>query len=206
MTEYLWTSPGGLYVVPDSFKREFLAEFPSYRIRWSLKKHNWQVEQQIGRGALAPFRIDPDDDSLIRARDGYWLVFELSPGGRMPCPAVVERFPLQHCNWSVDVPIRTWKEARCTNCRLKGRDGRTIACHWPFDGSLLDHLRHTDPLRGGTERQRAETDRVNQALLKEAERKRADAMTSLDYVDYRWLSGIAASSGRRRKIDDTTFR
>lgn len=197
-TEYLWKSPGGQYVVPDEWRQRFLAEFPDYRVRWSLKKGCWQLEQQCGRGALPPLRIDEADDSLVRARDGYWLVMEFSPGDRMPCPGVIQNNPRQVCGWPMKVAMRESRESTCSVCRSKGRDGRTMAAHWPFDELLLEHLRFTDPLKGGTIRQRLKADARNAAMLKEAERQQSDFNTSLDYVDYRWISGIASSTGRQR--------
>lgn len=202
---FLWTSPGGVYTVPDSWREAFLSEFPDYRVRWSLAKGSWHVEQRCGRGALPPFRIDPFDDSLIRARDGYWLVMEFQPGNRMPCPAITTRYPLQRCGWTLSIERGRSKEAVCAWCRRQGRDGRTMAAYWPFDETLLEHLRYSDPLRGGISRQRADADARNQAMLAEAERKRRDACTSIDAVDYRWLSGIGASGATRRQVDGSTF-
>lgn len=216
MTEYLWQSPGGVYVVPDEWRRQFLAEFPDYRVRWSLKKGCWQLEQSYGRGALPPVRLDEADDTLVRARDGYWLVMEFSPGDRMPCPASIthessgER---QRCNHTLKVPMRKGAEIRCPNCRAHGRDGRTMASYWPFDELLMEHLRRTNPLTHGTvrvaghTRTRAayEADRANDLMLREAEKAQAAAVSSLDYVDYRWLAGIPTAGATRRQIDHTTF-
>ena len=199
--DYCWSSPGGLYVVPDEWRQRFLAEFPDYRVRWSLSSHNWQLEQQCGRGALAPFRIDPADDSLIRARDGYWQVMTFQPGDRMACPAVITRNPLQRCGWTMSVPHRKSAEATCANCRKQRRDGRVFAAYWPFDELLLDHLRYTDPLRDGTRRQRVASDARNQQLMTP---KPVDA--GIDAVDHRWATGIPSAGFTRRQIDDTTFR
>lgn len=200
MTEYTWTSPGGVYVVPDEWKERFLAEFPDYRIRWSLRQQNWQVEQRCGRSALAPFRIDPFDDSLIRARDGYWLVMTFQPGDRMACPAVISAYPRQQCGWTMTVAHRKSKESVCDMCRFKRREGRTMAAYWPFDELLLEHLRYTDPLRGGTTRQKTDSDARNHRLMNP---KPADS--GIDAVDHRWLTGIASSTGRTRYVDDKTF-
>lgn len=203
MTEYVWRSPAGAYNVPDEFRRKFLNEFPGYRIRWSLKESNWHIEQPAGRGALPPFRIDPADDSLIRAKDGYWGVMKIQPGDRMACPAVVERFPLQTCGWTLKVPFRKTAETRCENCRKAGRDGRSFAGYWYFDESLLEELRRTDPLRDGIRRISAEADANNACLAAEGERRASDAVTSIDSVDYRWISGIPSSTGlKRRTIDE----
>lgn len=203
--EYLWSSPGGAYHVPDQWRREFAAEFTGYRVRWSLKDAAWQIEQPAGRGALPPFRLDPHDDSLIRAADGFWLVMTTSPGDRMACPTVVTPFPRQVCGTILKVPFRRSGEVTCPTCRGAHRDGRIIAGFWPFDGALLDRLRRSDPLRDGTRRTSSDADAFNAALLARAEAKRRDAITSLDSVDYRWLTNIPTAGATRRAISPGDF-
>lgn len=207
----LWASPGGQYRVPDGWRQRFLADFPDYRVRWSLRDGCWQIEQRCGRSALPPVRIDPHDDSLIRAADGYWLVMAFQPGDRMACPAVVDRHQNQRCGATLAVSHRKAKETVCRACRAKGRDGRTMAAFWPFDELLLEELRRTDPLRihdgrNGIQRASAAAAAQNARILAEAEWKRRDAVTSIDAVDYRWLTGIPSTTGRSRRIDATTFR
>lgn len=207
MSATCWTSPGGLYVVPDDFRIRFLREFPDYRIRWSLTLQRWQLEQRCGRGALPPIRISPEDDGLIRARDGYWLVMAFQPGNRMACPSVVTRFPdRQTCGMTLPVASRRSAESVCPSCKAHGRDGRHMVAYWPFDELLLDHLRYSDPLRDGTRRQRLDADARNAARKAALEADVRDAKTSLDAVDYRWLAGIASSTGIRRQVDASTFR
>lgn len=199
MTEYVWHAPAGAYNVPESFRRLLEREFPGYRVRWSLRDSCWHLEQPCGNSALVPFRIDPSDDTLIRARDGFWLVMKIQPGDRMPCPNVVERFPRQICNWTLKVPQRKVAEVRCPVCAKAGRDGRAFAGFWPLDEGLIEELRRTDPLKGGTAAARATADASNKLLLAEAERKLRDATTSLDAVDYRWIAGIPSSTGLSRR-------
>lgn len=214
MTEYLWSSPGGVYRVPDEWRRQFLAEFPEYRVRWSLAERCWHLEQAYGRGALPPLRIDEADDSLVRSRDGYWLVMKIQPGDRMACPGIIQKTPRQVCDNTIRVPTRRTGEAVCGNCRRKGRDGRTIAAFWPFDATLLDELRRTNPLthgiikKDGKVQTRAayEADQANARMEKERDRVLHDGVTSIDQVDHRWLTGIPTAGATRRQIDDTTFR
>jgi hypothetical protein len=214
MTEYLWKSPGGTYTVPDEWRQKFLKEFPEYRVRWSLAERCWHLEQAYGRGALPPLRIDEADDSLVRSRDGYWLVMKIQPGDRMACPGVIQKVPRQLCENTIQVPSRRTGEAVCGNCRQKGRDGRTIAGFWPFDETLLDELRRTNPLthgivkKDGKTQTRAawEADQANARMLQERDRIMHDGVTSIDQVDHRWLTGIPSAGFSRRKIDDTTFR
>ena len=214
MTEYLWASPGGAYTVPDRWRQQFLSEFPDYRVRWSLQEQCWHLEQAYGRGALPPTRIDPFHDSLIRARDGYWLVMKIQPGNRMACPGVVSLHPRQLCGTTMRVPSRTAGEVVCANCRAHGRDGRTIAAYWPFDETLLDALRQTNPLTRGVVKHNGKTqtraayeaDQANARMDAEKDRKLKDTTTSLDAVDYRWIADIASSTGRQRRyINDHDF-
>jgi hypothetical protein len=106
----------------------------------------------------------------------------------------------------MNVSHRQAKESICSVCRSKGRDGRTIAAYWPFGEALLESLRDSDPLKGGTKRLSKRSDSANAGIIREGERQAADAMTSIDQVDYRWLSGIPTAGATRRTIDDTTFR
>lgn len=212
-TDYCWASPGGTYCVPDDFKARFLAEFPTYRIRWSLKDSNWHIEQRIIGESIPPFDISPEDDTLIRFRDGCWRVMAIQPGDRMPCPGIIQKRPRQVCGFSLNVPHRVTREVVCPICRSKGRDGRTIATFWPFDECLIEHLRRGNPLTYGVVKEEGKTqtraafevDRRNALNAAEADRRRRDAGT-LDAVDYRWLTGIGSSSGRSRHADDLTFR
>lgn len=157
--------PGPTYSISDTFLREFTREFPEYRIRWSFKKRCWHIEQHCGRNVLPPFRVETTDDRMIRARDGFWLVMEVQPGDRMPCP---------RCDNTLYVPIMKFGEARCENCIMHGRDGRTACGYMPFTSVMLDHLRRTDPLRGGTQRLAAEADAANQQMLKDAAKRTHD--------------------------------
>lgn len=204
MTEFVWASPGGTYRVPSGFKSRFLSEFPTYRIRWSLKQSQWLVEQQIGSGALPPINIDPFDDSMIRARDGYWLVMMFRPGTRMACPT---------CGLDMSVALCKTAESTCLPCKSRKRDARVMTGYWPFDERLIEHLRRTDPLRGGIMkdtsgklrvRASVDADRANQRMQDRAEAKRKDAST-LDAVDYRWISGIPTAGATRRQLDTKDF-
>lgn len=209
---YEWDSPGGTYRVPDAFRTRFLTDFPDYRIRWSLTSRCWLVEQRCGSNVLPPVSIDEAADDLIRAVDGYWLVMSFQPGDRMACPGIIQKLPRRTCGYTLMVPHRAGREVVCPICRAKGRDGRTIAAYWPFDECLLDALRRTNPLTWGITkvgsktmtRAAATADAANRRLLADAEARRRDAGT-IDAVDYRWISGIGASTGLRRQIDSKTF-
>lgn len=162
---------GPVYTVPTDFAKRFLAEFPEYRIRWSFRRNNWQIEQVYGRGALPASDISPENDGLIRERDGYWLVMEVQPGDRMACRSVISRHPTEYCNLTLSVPLRTTAETVCLECKQRGRDGRQMACYWPFDETFLDHMRKTDPLRDGIRRVSREADASNEAREADIDRR-----------------------------------
>lgn len=174
-------SPGGVYVVPPDFVHRFESEFPQYRIRWSLKKKCWLIEQHCGRAALSPLRIDAHDDSLIRARDGFWLVMEIQPGDRMSCP---------RCGNIISVMTRKFGENRCENCIQHKRDGRVVAGFFPFCEGLLEHLRRTDPMRGATARLAKEADAQNQKILEMLRRKTSNTVEAGTKDAFNRIMGI----------------
>lgn len=192
MTEYVWSSPGGLYVVPDEWRQRFLAEFPGYRVRWSLQRQQWQVEQPYGN-PLPHLRNDPFDDTLIRRRDGFWLVMAFQPGNRMPCPGIIDRG--QRCGMPISVATRRTAESVCAQCKLMRRDGRTMASYWPFDECLLEHLRFTDPLRGGIQRARQDVDLRNATRERRLERDASNAVQAHAADLHRHVVGIKQWSG-----------
>lgn len=188
-TEYVWASPGGAYVVPDGFKKRLADEFPGYRVRWSLKAQHWMVEQKVDNPDL-PLKADPFDDSMIRAKDGYWQVMAFQPGDRMGCPI---------CGTTMKVAIREAAESVCPQCRKDGLDGRTMAAYWPFDECLLEELRMTNPLTWGFSKidgklrvvASEKADRANDAMLREADRVQSDITTSTTIEAYNRLVGIS---------------
>jgi len=108
------------------------------RIRWSVKRGEWHIEQKVGRAAVPPTYVSEVDDDLVRAKDGYAYVMAIRPGDRMPCP---------ECGLTVHVPVFEVSEATCDYCRFKGRYGRYAACHFPLSDMLLEHLKKISPER-----------------------------------------------------------
>ena len=138
------------------FQRRLDEEFHGrLRIRWSLQRHEYHIEQRVGRAVIPPLRIEEGRDDLIRARDGYDFLMAIRPGTRMPCPT---------CHLDVSVPIMEFRETACPHCAIKGRDGRITACYFPLGERLLDELRARDPLKGGPARMRAMMDAANARL------------------------------------------
>jgi len=172
---------GPIYTVPQDFAKEFFREFPDYRIRWSFQKNCWLIEQKCGRNTVPTFRVDRNDDRLIRMRDGYWLVMELQPGDRMACPT---------CGHDMKVAHERWAESTCQLCLKNGRDGRAMAGYFPFGPRLMDHIRKTDPLRGGTERARKEQDLANQRREEAQERATSNIVEAGTKADFNHIFDI----------------
>lgn len=164
------------------------------RIRWSPKREAWHIEQQVGRAASPPYRIDPYDDSLIRAKDGYAFVMEVRPGDRMPCPA---------CRTELKVPMMETAEVRCGYCKMQGRDARIRAAYYPLGELLIDYLRKIDPERGATKELADEADRANRALLAAQERNVMNSVEAAGKQDFTNIMGIQSVgyTGRERMWD-----
>lgn len=165
---------------PTTFVNRLREVNPDLRIRYSYKRDCWQIEQKVGRGALPPIHIDPYDDNLIRAKDGYWLVCEVRLGTKMPCP---------DCGKTIKVAALQFKESRCEYCISLGRDGRHTAGYFPLEEILLEHLRFLNPLTGGIERNAKMVDEFNKKLLETRERDMAN-LTETMKDDYAYMAGI----------------
>ncbi len=135
---------------PASFARQLASEFNGrLRVRWSIKRGEWHIEQQVERGkAMLPRVINEADDAAVRYRDGYVFVLAVRNGTRMPCP---------RCGTELRVPIRQFGEVTCPTCQpISHQPHKVRACYWPLDDSLLEHLRRFDPHRDGYRRMLAD--------------------------------------------------
>lgn len=169
-------------VAPEEFTAKLRREFPDLHIRWSNKLQCWQVEQQVGRGALPPFRFDNDtNDRYVRARLGRWLVCQVAPGDRVPCP---------ECKGTLNVPHLKFAEVTCHYCVVQGKDGRTTAGYFPLSGPLLEHLRRTDPRRDAIRRLAAEADAANAKMLEDKSRSVKNDIQAITLEDFNLMFGI----------------
>src|SRR5262245_34380508 len=94
----------------ELLEREFRGEL---RIRWSVKRQEWHVEQRVGRASTLPHRGDPDRHRQLS--DGYAFHFAVQPALRRPCP---------DCRFPMDVGELRFIEARCGYCGYVGKSGR----------------------------------------------------------------------------------
>jgi hypothetical protein len=176
---------------PKDFTAKLKQEFPDLRIRWSKKQSSWQIEQKVGRGALAPFRLNETDDRYIRARDGFWLVCQVTPGDRIPCP---------ECFLPLSVPHLSFKEVKCENCVSKGKDGRVSAGFFPLSTALLEHLRETDPRRDAIRKMAEKADKANALLMEQKARERHNEIEAitLDYFNEMFAIQSVGYSGKEK--------
>jgi hypothetical protein len=166
---------------PD-FARRLRDEFGGrYRMRWSVKRNEWHLEQQVGVGAAdPPFRVDEGDDSLIRAKEGFAFVMAIRTGTRMPCPTEFgPKWDRQECGFEMKVPIMETREAVCEKCRAEGRDGRHAVAYYPLSDALIQHIRHIDFALGHNEDLKKMMDDRNQLLM---DTKRKDTLNDIDAI------------------------
>jgi hypothetical protein len=166
---------------------EFLARLKEvsdgrFRIRWSVARGEYHIEQKVETAADLPIRISEIDDSLICARDGYWFVFAIRNGDRMACPA---------CGLTIKVPVMEFKEAVCDHCRTKGRDGRYPAAFWPLNDRLIEHIRMIDPFRDDSAANLAErADEHNARMQASREREAFGEVEAVTAENFNRLVGI----------------
>lgn len=157
--------------IPDSFAWSLHDQFDGkFRVRWSVKTLRFQIEEKLRCAVLPPIHIEADDDDLIRAVEGYGCFAEVCPGTLTPCG---------RCGKDRHATVRDFIATACAHC-----GDRAIAVFWPLDDSLLQHLRYTDPNRGGYDVLRSNRDRnlrMNDLRLKSAFRE-ADARAVDDVV------------------------
>ena len=150
---------------PRSFVDSLKKQLPHLRVRWSRQADMWHIEQKVARSVQLPLYVSEWDDRAIRARDGYAFVVAITNGDRVGCP---------RCRAEVHVPVLRMQQAICPRCRAA-----FAAAYYPLADALLEHLRYTDPYRGGSERQIHEIDVHNE---RREYRKRRDAMNEAGAV------------------------
>jgi hypothetical protein len=152
-------------VAPEWFVRQLKQEHDGrLRIRWSLARLRWQIEQKVDTAKLAPFHVDSLDDDAIRAIDGYARVCEICPGSITPCSntGLDGKTP---CGYDLRVPYGQFVQIKCPQCRINGFNGGQIVAHFELNEGLLNHLRSIDPNRGAYERQRAHLRSANRKIM-----------------------------------------
>ena len=138
-----------------------------YRIRWSVGRNRWQVEEKIGRQTPRKRRFANTDDEAIKEEQGYKLLFEVTPGDRTRCPRCAK--------WMKVTAATRPRTSKCQACRKEWK-----FCFMPSWNDLLVHLRYIQPERGGFERVLADTDHGN------AEREKSNTRTMRRNTEAIW--------------------
>jgi len=147
--------------VPTQFARELHDTFNGrFRLRWSNRQQEFQLEQKVFTGQVIPPNVDESgrfvfDDAYERARDGYVYIMTIRQGDRMPCPT-------EGCMHEIHVPVMHTGEASCPI------HGKVKAAFFPLNHTLIAHIRDMDPLNGGPERMR------NRMRVKQLEKQKRD--------------------------------
>lgn len=168
--------------VPDAFARRMKDEFGSrLRIRWSERRREFHIEQQIGRGEVIapPRKAGTYSDEWIAAKDGYARVMTIRVGDRMPC---------SNCNATLKVPVLKTGRVTCHRCN-RGM----VAAHFPLEGdALIQHLRSIDPLSNPeVERQTLQALRQHEAATeRSAERELSTYSEAMWKDNFTRLFGI----------------
>lgn len=130
-----------------------------YRLRWSMEKKLWVIEQKIGRGVFEVYG-HPESDSTIRLRDGYALVLEFRSDPIFKCPS---------CGFHLRAPEMKIAEIRCGYCELTNERQIFYTGYYPLCDRLLEKLESTHPRRAHIWRK--EMDDRNKQIVKEVERR-----------------------------------
>jgi hypothetical protein len=163
-----------MYYAPTDFVRRLSDTFNDrLRIRWSIAKQEFHIEQKVLSAALPPFRISEIDDRMIRARDGYHFVMAVKAGNHVPC---------RTCHLRCRVPELRTGEIRCDYCGTKQRNPkREFGGYWPLNDLLIDHLKKISPENDGHLKAVIEQDR--QDVRRETTRKR-DIFNHIESATY----------------------
>lgn len=151
--------------IPDWFRDQLYREFDGrLRIRWSVLRQAFRLEQKVGRAAAPPHRLDEADDRTRCAVDGYDLFLEVTRGDRMPCP---------ECGHELHLTPLQIREAVCPRCRERERQGRWVMGFFPLNDSLLQYLRLCDSTL---------TDQHARVAALDEDNLRLDAVTEKDFT------------------------
>jgi hypothetical protein len=175
----------------------------SYRLRWSPGRSTYMIEQRVGRAVFAGWDelSAGDQDSavgasatedLIRVRDGYSLVMEVSASPTFKCG----------CGYVFQLTPLKWKEYRCPACLRAGEKNFYYVAYFPLCDKLLEQLEQTSPARAH------EFNRLMEArnVEKRAAAERAQA-AQLEDVAHEWYDSSAGYipkvglAGRRQHND-----
>lgn len=188
--------------VTEAVERRFDGRF---RLRWSDVDHMYLFEQKVRRGIAEGFaptgykngqerKRRYEDD--IRARDGYILTMQISPGTHMHCKV---------CHTELKVPAFKSAVVSCPFCAMKGRRVTYTVGYFPISDSLLDEFDKMDINRGGHERMQANQAKRERMREMERESKLWGTAEAAFRDDFRALVGIPQRGMHGKVLTGTEF-
>jgi hypothetical protein len=156
------------------------------RIRWSLERGEWHIEQRVKRGLFAGQRPtkrgwDETHDRYIQNRDGVILIMSIRTGDRMPCP---------RCGSELKVPYYETHHVKCELCSLRGKPKHVAAVYMPLGDKLIGYLKSIDPENPISESLAEDLDRQNMALAASMERDALRESEAAFHLNYNRVVGI----------------
>jgi len=113
----------------ESFNTKLQRDYPRYRARFSPHTDTIKIEVKMGSGYwnTDPALFAENPDLYIQTRDGYVEWAEITPGDRTRCV---------NCTNTVKVPIKEFKEVRCSWCDTM----QPVRAYFELNDDLLYHF------------------------------------------------------------------
>jgi hypothetical protein len=174
---------------PESFVERLNSEFRGrLRLRWSLERGEWHIEQKVRRGIFPGERPtndkrgwDETSDSYIRHRDGVVLVVAVRTGDRMPCP---------RCHSELKVPFMVTNVVTCGLCKIRGKQSHWPVMFVPLNDDLINYLKKIDPENPISEGLAEQLDQQNELYAQVMEQDAVNQGVAAFEQDYRRVVGI----------------
>lgn len=147
-----------------------------YRLRWSVGRQRWQIEEKQERARTKTRPISAIDDEGIREIEGYSLVSEIAPGTRAKC---------DRCFSEMRVTEQKFKTTKCPGC---GKEH--VICYWELGEGLLEHMRKINPDSGGIDRVFTEVDAKTKTRNIGRQRDLRNTGESILKADYNFIHDI----------------
>lgn len=114
----------------EQFNTKLQRDFPRYRVRWSDFANVYKIEAKLGTGYwdVNPALYKNNPDLLAQVQDGYIEWGEITTGDRARCA---------HCTNTVKVPVREFKEVKCSWCDMS----QPARAYFELNDDLIYHFR-----------------------------------------------------------------
>jgi hypothetical protein len=192
--------------IPDYMHEQIERRFNGrFRLRWSEVEQMYLFEQKVRRGlaeGMAPLSFKNGQErklrleDVIRARDGYILTMQISPGTSTRC---------RICNTTLAVPAFKTAQIACPYCAVKGRTVTQTVGYFPISDSLLDELEWMDNEKGGDKRRAIKAEQIEARREAEALYKVTAPAEAAFRQDFNKLVGIPQKGMNGKVYRGTNF-